>query len=78
MPDAAAAGDSGELAERVRAVASGLEPLVAQAEAVRRARAVAERAEGTEQAEGTDERPGAPRWTDVFTTQFTEFSNRPR
>ena len=50
-------------AERVRAAADGLAPLVAQAEAVR-----AERARSQ----------AWPRWTDVFTTQFTEFSNRPR
>lgn len=56
-----APGDS--LAERVRAAADGLAPLVAQAEAVR-----AERARSQ----------AWPRWTDVFTTQFTEFSNRPR
>jgi hypothetical protein len=60
--DAAPAAES-DLAGRVRAAADGLGPLVAQAEAVRRARSDAQ---------------GAPRWTDVFTTQFTEFSNRPR
>jgi hypothetical protein len=53
------------LADRVRAAASRLEPLVARAEQARRDRAAAEQR-------------GAPRWTDVFTTQFTEFSNRPR
>jgi hypothetical protein len=64
------AGDP--LAARVRAVAAGLAPLVERAEAVRRERAdTAERADPAE-------RRGAPRWTDVFTTQFTEFSNRPR
>jgi hypothetical protein len=54
------------LARRVRATADGLAALVAQAKAVQRERAreAAER--------------GAPRWTDTFTTQFTEFSNRPR
>jgi hypothetical protein len=46
-------------------VAGGLAPLVARAEAVQRKRATAARQH-------------APRWTDVFTTQFTEFSNRPR
>lgn len=51
------------LRERVNEAAEGLRPLLAQAEAVR-----AERARAY----------GAPRWTDVFTTQFTEFSNRPR
>jgi hypothetical protein len=57
------ATDAASLAARVQAAASGLTPLVAQAESVRAERA---RAYGT------------PRWTDVFTTQFTEFSNRPR
>lgn len=52
-----------DLTQRVHAAADGLEPLVAQAQAVQEARAKAH---------------GAPRWTDVFTTQFTEFSNRPR
>lgn len=51
------------LADRVRAAAERLEPMVARAEEVQQARATTER--------------GAPRWTDVFTTQFTEFSNRP-
>ena len=54
------------LTERIGAAATGLEPLLAQAEAVQRERAI------------TAEERGAPRWTDVFTTQFTEFSNRPR
>jgi hypothetical protein len=60
------------LADRVRAAASRLEPLVARAEQARQDRAAArpDRA-------ATEQR-GAPRWTDVFTTQFTEFSNRPR
>lgn len=57
---------SGPLADRVHAMADGLAPLLAQAEAVQRERADAAK------------RRGAPRWTDVFTTQFTEFSNRPR
>jgi hypothetical protein len=52
-----------ELTQRVRAAATGLKPLLAQAETVQVSRAKAS---------------GAPRWTDVFTTQFTEFSNRPR
>ena len=52
-----------DLVARVHAAAGGLAPLVAQAESVRAERARAH---------------GAPRWTDVFTTQFTEFSNRPR
>jgi hypothetical protein len=56
----------GNLTERVHAAAAGLAPLLAQAEAVQQERAAA-----------AEER-GAPRWTDVFTTQFTEFSNRPR
>lgn len=68
MPEAARPPHSrpDDLSERVRATADGLAPLVAQAEAVQRdrAREAAER--------------GAPRWTDVFTTQFTEFTNRPR
>ena len=51
------------LAERVRAAAGFLAPLVEQA--------------GTVQRDRARER-GTPRWTDVFTTQFTEFSNRPR
>jgi hypothetical protein len=54
------------LTDRVHAAVDGLAPLLAQAEAVQR-----------ERAEAAKER-GAPRWTDVFTTQFTEFSNRPR
>jgi hypothetical protein len=54
------------LTERVHAAAAGLAPLLAQAEAVQRERAAAAKERG------------APRWTDVFTTQFTEFSNRPR
>lgn len=57
---------SDPLAERVRAAAPGLEALVARAKAVQQ-----------ERADAAKER-GAPRWTDVFTTQFTEFSNRPR
>ena len=56
----------GTLTERVQAVAPGLAPLLAQAEEVQRERAAAAKERG------------APRWTDVFTTQFTEFSNRPR
>jgi len=60
------------LAARVRAVAPGLRPLVAKAAAVRRDRE--QRLTGAEAAKAR----GAPRWTDVFTTQFTEFSNRPR
>jgi hypothetical protein len=51
------------LARRVREAATGLEPLLARARQVQESRAKAS---------------GAPRWTDVFTTQFTEFSNRPR
>jgi len=54
------------LARRVREHADGLRQMVAAAAAVQR-----------ERAEEARER-GAPRWTDVFTTQFTEFSNRPR
>lgn len=54
------------LEERVREHADGLRQMVAAAAAVQR-----------ERAEEARER-GAPRWTDVFTTQFTEFSNRPR
>ncbi|HLU45603.1 MAG TPA: hypothetical protein VKZ67_11400 [Natronosporangium sp.] len=54
------------LADRVRAAAPGLAQLVARAEAAQQSRAV------------TEAERGAPRWTDVFTTQFTEFSNRPR
>lgn len=61
-----AADRDGTLTERVQAAAVGLTPLLAQAEQVQRERAAA-----------AAER-GAPRWTDVFTTQFTEFSNRPR
>ena len=56
----------GTLTERVRAAAAGLAPVLAQAEQVQRERAAAAKDRG------------APRWTDVFTTQFTEFSNRPR
>ena len=56
----------GTLTERVQAAAAGLAPMLAQAEEVQRERSAA-----------AQER-GAPRWTDVFTTQFTEFSNRPR
>lgn len=52
-----------DLAQRVLAAADGLRPLVATAQEAQQARAKAH---------------GAPRWTDVFTTQFTEFSNRPR
>lgn len=59
------------LAARVRAATPGLRPLVARATAARRAR---ERLTGADAAKAR----GAPRWTDVFTTQFTEFSNRPR
>jgi hypothetical protein len=55
--------DRAALEQRVRAAADGLRSLVATAEAAQHARARAN---------------GAPRWTDVFTTQFTEFSNRPR
>jgi hypothetical protein len=68
-PASAGAGREGPadpLAERVRAAAGGLGRMVSRAEAVQRERA---------DAAG---RRGAPRWTDVFTTQFTEFSNRPR
>lgn len=54
------------LAERVRIAAPGLEALVARAKAAQQQRA------------DTAKERGAPRWTDVFTTQFTEFSNRPR
>jgi len=61
--DGPSGAPGGSLAERVRAAADGLAPLVAQAEAGR-----AERARSQ----------AWPRWTDVFTTQFTEFSNRPR
>jgi hypothetical protein len=60
--------------DRVKAAAAGLEPLVARAEAVRQDR-IRAADPGSENATG---RRGAPRWTDVFTTQFTEFSNRPR
>jgi hypothetical protein len=56
----------GTLTERVHTAAAGLAPLLAQAEQVQRERAAAAKERG------------APRWTDVFTTQFTEFSNRPR
>ncbi|QSB14676.1 hypothetical protein JQS43_24995 [Natronosporangium hydrolyticum] len=55
-----------ELEQRVRDAEPGLRPLLEQAAAVQRRRAAAARERG------------APRWTDVFTTQFTEFSNRPR
>lgn len=58
--------DHDQLSERILAASSGLEPLLASAEAVQRERAANARERG------------APRWTDVFTTQFTEFSNRPR
>jgi hypothetical protein len=66
--DGAGAGRtrSGTLTERVQAAAAGLAPLLTQAEEVQRERATAAKERG------------APRWTDVFTTQFTEFSNRPR
>lgn len=57
---------SDPLADRVRAAGPGLEALLARAKAVQQERADAARERG------------APRWTDVFTTQFTEFSNRPR
>lgn len=63
-PEHQAVADQDPVADRIRAAASGLAPLVARAEQVQRARATEQR--------------GAPRWTDVFTTQFTEFSNRPR
>jgi hypothetical protein len=56
----------GTLTDRVHAASAGLAPLLAQAEMVQRERAAAAKERG------------APRWTDVFTTQFTEFSNRPR
>ncbi len=68
-PDSDRTADDGpghpadDLARRIRQAAPGLAPLVAQAAAVQAARAAAY---------------GPPRWTDVFTTQFTEFSNRPR
>jgi hypothetical protein len=52
-----------DLTRRVRDAAGELEPLIAEARAAQVVRARAQ---------------GAPRWTDVFTTQFTEFSNRPR
>lgn len=58
--------ESDQLEDRVRAAAPGLTPLLARAEEVQQERAAAAK------------RRGAPRWTDVFTTQFTEFSNRPR
>ncbi|MPZ27375.1 MAG: hypothetical protein GEV12_13430 [Micromonosporaceae bacterium] len=74
MPKDVEAGDP--LADRVRAAAGALEPLVARAEAVQRERAVA--AGAVAGAAGSAAERGAPRWTDVFTTQFTEFSNRPR
>jgi hypothetical protein len=51
------------LSQRVLDAADGLHELVDTAQAAQVARAKA---------------AGAPRWTDVFTTQFTEFSNRPR
>jgi hypothetical protein len=60
---AAAPEESSDLTQRVLAAADGLRPLVATALEAQHARAKAH---------------GAPRWTDVFTTQFTEFSNRPR
>jgi hypothetical protein len=63
-PQAPGPGDP--LADRVRAAGPGLEALVARARAVQQERAA------------TAKERGAPRWTDVFTTQFTEFSNRPR
>lgn len=67
-PDGDSAGPQPRdpVSDRVHAVADGLAPLVARAEAVQRDRAAAAKERG------------APRWTDVFTTQFTEFSNRPR
>lgn len=55
--------EGADLTQRVLAAADGLRPLVATAREAQQARAKAH---------------GAPRWTDVFTTQFTEFSNRPR
>lgn len=55
-----------QLTDRIRSCAPGLDPLLEQAAAVQRERA------------GAAAEAGAPRWTDVFTTQFTEFSNRPR
>jgi hypothetical protein len=51
------------LSQRVLDAADGLTELIDTAQAAQVARAKA---------------TGAPRWTDVFTTQFTEFSNRPR
>lgn len=62
-PDEVTASTADELNQRLREAATGLGPLLAQAETVQARRAKAH---------------GAPRWTDVFTTQFTEFSNRPR
>ena len=70
MPEAAGAAERDALGERVAALAPGLSPLVARAEQVQQDRAATA-------AEDARQR-GAPRWTDVFTTQFTEFSNRPR
>lgn len=55
-----------QLADRIRTSEPGLAPLLARAAAAQRERA------------GAAAEAGAPRWTDVFTTQFTEFSNRPR
>lgn len=72
-PEPQPGADHDPLAARVRAVAGGLAPLVARADAVQRERAAAA---GAAAAGGAGR--GAPRWTDVFTTQFTEFSNRPR
>lgn len=57
---------SDPLAQRVHEQADGLRRMVAAAATVQRERAQAARERGM------------PRWTDVFTTQFTEFSNRPR
>ncbi len=54
------------LTQRVQQQAAGLRQMVAAAAAVQQQRVQAARERG------------APRWTDVFTTQFTEFSNRPR
>jgi hypothetical protein len=55
-----------QLGERIKAASHGLRTLLNSVEAVQRQRAADAR------------RRGVPRWTDVFTTQFTEFSNRPR
>lgn len=63
------------LMDRVLAAAPGLEPMVARAEAVQQDRI---RSAEVGSDSGSGNRRGAPRWTDVFTTQFTEFSNRPR